>query len=68
MTSADPLPPNSAEVVEVYEEDGRPIAGGRWEVLIDESVQYVRPSGQVVAPAVVSLDTLRSSPTWRRVR
>ncbi len=43
------------------------IADGRWEVLADDTVQYVRPSGEIVRPAVVAASTSRGSPAWRRV-
>ena len=55
----------------VYVEAGdRPIAGGRWYVLPagedgSERVIYERPTGEFADPAVVSADTLRTSPTWR---
>lgn len=44
-----------------------PIAGGRWEILTKDVVRYVRPGGEVVQPAIVSADTLRTSSTWRQV-
>ncbi len=65
---ADVRSTDSVEIREVYREAADPpIAGGRWEVLADDTVRYVRPAGEIVRPAVVSASTLRSSPTWRRV-
>ena len=62
-----PQSADSGEIRAVYREAAdSPIAGGRWEVLADDTVQYVRPSGEIVRPAVVSAATLRDSPTWRR--
>jgi hypothetical protein len=68
MTDDDVSPPGRLEVVETYvEADDHPIAGGHWEILADDSVRYVRQSGQIVHPAVIPASTLRSSPSWRRV-
>ena len=68
MTDDDVSPPGLREVVETYvEARDRPVAGGRWEVLADDSVRYVRPSGQIVHPAVIPASTLRTSLSWRRV-
>src|SRR4051812_38712433 len=65
MTDDDVWAPEPVEVIETYvEAHDRPIAGGRWEVLADDSVRYVRQSGQVVHPAVVPVSTLRDSPSW----
>lgn len=59
---------------EVYAEAGdRPVAGGRWHVLPDrgdgtgDRVIYQRPDGRFELKAVVNAETLRSSPTWRRL-
>ena len=68
MTDDDVCSTDSVEIREVYREAADPpIAGGRWEVLADDTVRYVRPAGEIVRPAVVSASMLRSSPTWRRV-
>jgi hypothetical protein len=61
-------PEADATVVDVFVEvSASPIAGGRWEILSDDTVRYVRVNGEVVTPAIVSASTLRSSPTWHRV-
>jgi hypothetical protein len=68
MTDDEASPTTSAEVAEVYEEAGLPVAAADGKSSPDHSVRYIRPSGQVVSPAVVPGDTLRGSPSWRRVR
>jgi hypothetical protein len=49
---------STAETValEVYVEAHRPIAGGRWEILPDDTVRYIRPNGQTVQPAIIATD------------
>jgi hypothetical protein len=65
MTS-DPDPAET--VAEVFVEAAEsPVAGGRWEILDDDTVRYIRVNGEVVTPAMVSASTLRTSPTWCRV-
>jgi hypothetical protein len=60
-------PDGEVTVVDVFvEAAASPVAGGRWEILADETVRYIRPNGEVVKPAVVTASTLRDSPTWRR--
>jgi hypothetical protein len=69
MTDDAAPPTESVQIREVYREaSDQPIAGGRWEILADDTVRYVRPSGEVSVPAMVSASTLRSSSSWHRVR
>jgi hypothetical protein len=51
----------------VFVEAGRPIAGGRWYCLADNTVVYERPSGERVYPALVAAATLANSPTWTEI-
>lgn len=63
-TNAD----GALETVRVYVGASEsPITGGRWEVLADDTVRYVRPNGRIEQPAIVSASTLRTSPTWHRL-
>lgn len=51
----------------VFVEAGRPIAGGRWYCMSDNTVVYERPSGERVYPAIVAAATLANSPTWTEI-
>lgn len=48
---------------EIYVEAGRPIAGGRWHILPDDTVIHERPTG-AFEPSIIAAHTLRSRPTW----
>ncbi|HEX6355008.1 hypothetical protein [Actinophytocola sp.] len=52
--------------VEVFVEARRPVGGGRWVVLADDTVWFEPDEGER-RPALIPASTLRNGPTWKRL-